>query len=115
MERSTQFAPKSTIEAFGNFHSYLLFNVQPTHHISNIRLTSEASKIEVFIGDGAEYLSVIFGQLLDQVDDLSVYLFEIPIPSGVDKVSLKVLIHFFSFNTFTHNIFSFFFWLLVFP
>lgn len=90
MERATQFAPKSNTVDSENIHCYLLFNVQPTHHISNIRLTSEASKIEVFTGDDAEYLTVQFGQLLDQVDDMGVYLFDFQIPNGVEKVSLKV-------------------------
>lgn len=92
MERATQFAPKTIVDSTtANAHQcYLLFNVQPTHYVSHIRLTSEASKIEVFTGDDAEYLTVQFGQLLESVDDMSVYLFDFKIPFGTEKVSLKV-------------------------
>lgn len=92
MERATQFAPKNCSDSVReHLQCYFRFNVQPTHHISNIRLTSEATKIEVFTGDDAEYLTVQFGQLLDQVEEMGVYLFEFSIPKGVDKVSLKVI------------------------
>lgn len=86
MDRATQFAPgKSTDQ-----NCYIRFDFTPSHHVSHIRLTSETPKIEVFAGNEAEYLVVQFGQLLDQVDDMSVFLYEINLPSGVDKVALKV-------------------------
>lgn len=89
MERATQFAPKCDKDS-ENTHCYLIFNVQPTHHISHIRMTSESSKIEIFTGEDAQYLTVQFGQLLDKVEDTSVYFFEFRIPNAVEKVSLKV-------------------------
>lgn len=88
MDRATQFAPADPSD--DHQHCYMRFDSHPSHNVTHLRLTSETPKIEVFTGSEAEYLVVKFGELLDQVDDMSVYLYEIRIPVGVDKVALKV-------------------------
>lgn len=70
----------------------IYLNILPIHSIAHTSLVSNCSKLEVFINNSQEYLKTVYGELLDELDDIRTYRFDIKFNQDINQYTIKVII-----------------------
>lgn len=80
----------STNSCQENRYCCLNIKIRPGLSLRFITLVTDCAKIEIFTGTEEEYLKTKYGNLIDEVEGIKTYLYEMEFIRSIDSLNLKV-------------------------